>query len=185
MNTRMPRSCVVHRAALLDFVDGQPRTLASAAALSHLERCRPCEEEIAGIVRTVAALRRLGEYVAGAEPSADAWQRVRARAVRVNQRGRVSLANTAGGLVAASLVAAMVVSQAALPRSRAFTLPAPAVSRLDAFEPRVVRLASSDPIIYVPAPGAAGPPQAPDGDRVNLAGVSASGNGPGRSLSKA
>jgi predicted anti-sigma-YlaC factor YlaD len=79
MITRMPRSCVVHRAALLDFVDGQPQTAASAAALSHLERCRTCEDELAGIVRTVAALRRLGVAVADVEPSPHVWPMVRAR----------------------------------------------------------------------------------------------------------
>jgi anti-sigma factor RsiW len=79
MITRMPRSCVVHRAALLDFVDGQPRTAASAAALSHLDRCRICEEDLAGIVRTLAALRRLGRTSALVEPPAHAWPALRAR----------------------------------------------------------------------------------------------------------
>jgi anti-sigma factor RsiW len=79
MITRMPRSCVVHRAALLDFVDGQPRTAASAAALSHLDRCRACEEDLAGIVRTLAALRRLGRTSALVEPPAHAWPALRAR----------------------------------------------------------------------------------------------------------
>jgi anti-sigma factor RsiW len=82
MITRMPRSCVVHRAALLDFVDGQPRTAASAAALGHLERCRACEEELAGIVRTVAALRRLGRTAALVEPPGHAWPALRARITR-------------------------------------------------------------------------------------------------------
>src|SRR5256714_7345693 len=82
MITRVPRSCVAHRAALLDFVDAQPRTGASAAALSHLERCRACEEELAGIVRTVAALRRLGREVAAAEPPGHAWPVLRARVTR-------------------------------------------------------------------------------------------------------
>src|SRR3954466_15109904 len=79
MNTRMPRSCVVHRAALLDFVDGQPRTPASDAALTHLDRCRACEEDLAGIVRTIAALRRLGRTVAVAEPPGHAWPALKAR----------------------------------------------------------------------------------------------------------
>ena len=82
MITRMPRTCVAHRAALLDFVDGQPRTDASAAALSHLERCRTCEEDLAGVVRTVAALRRLGRVAAAAEPPAHAWPALRARVTR-------------------------------------------------------------------------------------------------------
>jgi anti-sigma factor RsiW len=186
VNAQMPRSCVVHRAALLDFVDGQPRTPATGSALSHLERCRPCEEDLAGILRTLAALRRLGESVADAEPSAEAWPRLRARAVRTGRRSRVSVANTAGGLVAASLVAAMVVSQAVLPRSRAFTLPSPAVSRIDAFEPRIVPVAGPGLTVYAAADD--GHPQAPDGDRINLAGTatqSASGDSQGRWVSRA
>ena len=79
MITRMPRSCVVHRAALLDFVDGQARSTETAAALDHLERCRACEDELAGIVRTVAALRRMGRATAVAEVPADSWPRLRQR----------------------------------------------------------------------------------------------------------
>jgi len=103
MITRMPRSCVAHRAALLDFVDGQPPTDASAAALSHLERCRACEEELAGIVRTVAALRRLGRLAAAAEPPAHAWPALRARVTRRADRWmpRFSIAGLA---VSAALV---------------------------------------------------------------------------------
>jgi anti-sigma factor RsiW len=186
MITRMPRSCVVHRAALLDFVDGQPRTAESAAALSHLERCRACEEELAGIVRTVAALRRLGESVDGAEPSAEVWARVRARAVRTTQRGWISRVNTASSLLAVSIVAAMSLSLGALPRAGAPAPPAP-VSRLDAFEPRIVRQPRADLTVYASAPvEPAGNPQAPDGDRGNLAGISAqsaSGGDPATSVS--
>jgi hypothetical protein len=103
MITRMPRSCVAHRAALLDFVDGQPRTHATLAALSHLERCRACEEELAGIVRTVAALRRLGRIAAAAEPPAHAWPALRARVTRRADRWmpRFSIAGLA---VSAALV---------------------------------------------------------------------------------
>jgi anti-sigma factor RsiW len=188
MITRMPRSCVVHRAALLDFVDGQPRTAESAAALSHLERCRACEEELAGIVRTVAALRRLGESVDGAEPSAEVWARVRAMAVRTTQRGWISRVNTASSLLAVSIVAAMSLSLGALPGAGAPALPAP-VSRLDAFEPKVTRFIRTDSTVYASVPErAAGHPQAPDGDRGNLAGIwpqPGSGNSHGRWVSKA
>jgi len=108
MITRMPRSCVVHRAALLDFVDGQPRTPASAAALTHLERCRACEEELAGIVRTVAALRRLGGAAALVEPPADAWatlrERIRRRPSPVAWRWRFSL----GGLMMSTAAVAVL-----------------------------------------------------------------------------
>jgi anti-sigma factor RsiW len=107
MITRMPSSCVVHRAALLDFIDGQPRTAESAAALSHLERCRACEDELAGIVRTVAALRRLGATVAFAEPPVEAWTSLRDRIRRpspVAWRWRFSL----GGLVMSTAAVAVL-----------------------------------------------------------------------------
>ena len=107
MITRMPRSCVVHRAALLDFVDGQPRTADTAAALSHLERCRACEDELAGIVRTVAALRRLGRAAATVEPPADAWTTLRERVRRPSPtawRWRFSL----GGLMMSTAAVAMM-----------------------------------------------------------------------------
>jgi anti-sigma factor RsiW len=111
MITRMPRSCVVHRAALLDFVDGQPRTAVTGAALSHLERCRGCEDELASIVRTVAALRRLGRTSAAVEPSAQAWPALRARvATRPAQRWmpRFSIAG-----LAVSAALAVVISMPA------------------------------------------------------------------------
>jgi anti-sigma factor RsiW len=103
MITRMPRSCVVHRAALLDFLDGQPRTSASAAALSHLERCRACEEELAGIVRTVAALRRLGRTAALVEPPGHAWPTLRARVTRRRADRWLPRFSIAGVAVSAAL----------------------------------------------------------------------------------
>ena len=76
---------------------------AEVAALSHLERCRACEEELAGIVRTVAALRRLGRLAAAAEPPAHAWPALRARVTRRADRWmpRFSIAGLA---VSAALV---------------------------------------------------------------------------------
>ena len=107
MITRMPRSCVVHRAALLDFVDGQPRTVATTAALAHLGRCRTCEDELAGIVRTVAALRRLGRAASTAEPPAEAWTMLRERIRRPSPtawRWRFSL----GGLMVSTAAVAVL-----------------------------------------------------------------------------
>ena len=108
MITRMPRSCVVHRAALLDFVDGQPRTLASAAALSHLERCHACEEELAGIVRTIAGLRSLARSLDGVEPGPESWPILRARVLHPEPspwRWNHSL----GGLIATAAIALLVL----------------------------------------------------------------------------
>jgi predicted anti-sigma-YlaC factor YlaD len=107
MNTRMPRSCVVHRAALLDFVDGQPRSVATTAALAHLGHCRTCEDELAGIVRTVAALRRLGRAASTAEPPAEAWPMLRERIRRPSPaawRWRFSL----GGLMVSTAAVAVL-----------------------------------------------------------------------------
>jgi hypothetical protein len=71
--------CRRHRAALVDFVDRgeiEPRT---RAALAHLEICRRCELEIERTALAITALRRLGLEAATAEPSPDAWPRLRAR----------------------------------------------------------------------------------------------------------
>src|SRR2546423_15334399 len=99
MITRMPRSCVVHRAAVLDFVDGQPRGSGTAAALTHLGHCRACEDELAGIARTVAALRRLGAPANTVHPPAEAWTMLREPARRPRptaRRRRVSPGAAAG-----------------------------------------------------------------------------------------
>ena len=107
MITRMPRSCVVHRAALLDFVDGQPRTFASAPALSHLERCRACEEELAGIVRTVAALRRLGQTTLLVEPPGHAWPTLKAR-ITARRADRWMPRFSVAGLALSAALAVMI-----------------------------------------------------------------------------
>ena len=107
MITRMPHSCVVHRAALLDFVDGQPRTAETVAALAHLDRCRACEDELASIVRTVAALRKLGRFAATAQPSPDAWPLLRGRVTRPPEtawRWRFSL----GGVMMSTAAVALL-----------------------------------------------------------------------------
>jgi anti-sigma factor RsiW len=107
MITRMPRSCVVHRAALLDFVDGQPRTAASAAALSHLERCGACEEELAGIVRTLAALRRLGQTTLLVEPPGHAWPTLKAR-ITARRADRWMPRFSVAGLALSAALAVMI-----------------------------------------------------------------------------
>jgi anti-sigma factor RsiW len=123
MITRMPRSCVVHRAALLDFVDGQPRTGDMSAALAHLERCRSCEDELAGIVRTVAALRRLGRAVAAAEPSPDAWPLLRGRITQPRDTGwrwRFSLGGVMMSTAAVALLTLASLRSGPLPVQQVF-----------------------------------------------------------------
>jgi anti-sigma factor RsiW len=118
MITRMPRSCVVHRAALLDFVDGQPRTSASAAALSHLERCRACEEELAGIVRTAAALRRLGQTTLLVEPPGHAWPALKAR-ITARRADRWMPRFSVAGLALSAALAVMISLPATISPGRA------------------------------------------------------------------
>jgi hypothetical protein len=100
--------CLVHQAALLDFADRRERTAGTAAALAHLERCRRCEDDQAGIVRTIAGLRRLADSVALAEPGREAWPMLRARVTRP-EPPRSRWRYPAGGLVAAAMVALFVL----------------------------------------------------------------------------
>jgi hypothetical protein len=190
MNTLMSRGCLVHRAALFDFVDGLPRSQATRPALAHLERCRACEDDLAGIVRTVAALRRLGRAVGATEPPGDGWVNLRSTAERPPERRWATGGSVAGPLLALSIVTAMTVHLGGLPRvDGEFSGPSTAVSRLDGFEPKVLRLSSPDRTVYASAPDTASAlPLAPDGDRGNLAGIwaqSGPGHRPARSVSKA
>jgi hypothetical protein len=104
--------CGRHRATLIDFVDRRELGSATAAALSHLDRCRTCEEELSAIALTIAALRRLHREVDGEEPAADAWLRLRERVQRpINPWAwRASL----GGLVSSTLLVAIFVAPVAL-----------------------------------------------------------------------
>jgi len=186
MNTRL-RACQVHRTALFDFVDGQPWTPGTRAALDHLEGCRPCEDELAGIVRTVAALRRLGQTVVAVEPPGDVWVRLRSTAERPRARRWAAGGNVAGALLALSIVAMTTVRLGALPRFVDSSAPPAAISRLDGFEPKIIRLSPAGATVYATVPDKANP-QPPDGDRGNLAGVrvpAGSGDGPSRPVSKA
>lgn len=101
------RPCADHRASLLDFVDRRERSAATPAALAHLDRCRECERELADVALVIAGLRRLHDQLDGAEPSADAWIRLRARVTR-----RVDpwqWRTTLGGLATSALLVAVLV----------------------------------------------------------------------------
>jgi anti-sigma factor RsiW len=113
MITRMPRSCVVHRAALLDFVDGQPAGDGTAAALDHLERCRACEDELAGIARTLAALRRLGQASSAVEPPTYTWAVLRSRLV-ARRAGRWLPRFSIAGLAVSAVLVAVISGPAAI-----------------------------------------------------------------------
>lgn len=116
--------CVRHREALIDFVDRRERGPGTAAALRHLDRCRACEEDLAGLVRTITSLRRIQRYVAVAEPRADAWLRLRERIRRPRQvwRWRTTLA----GLTTSTLLVGVLVAPVSFGRHGPEHLPQPA-----------------------------------------------------------
>ena len=82
MNLPWRSSCAANRAALLDFVDRRGKGPGTDTALAHLDRCRRCEEELAEIALTIAALRRLQAELRTLEPPREAWVRVQARVGR-------------------------------------------------------------------------------------------------------
>jgi len=75
----LDEGCRRHRPALLDFVDRGEVGPKTGPALDHLERCPRCTQMLDATVLTIAALRRLGDEVARAEPRADSWPALRAR----------------------------------------------------------------------------------------------------------
>lgn len=101
--------CARHRPALIDFVDRHERSAATRAALAHLERCRPCEDDLAGIVRTIAGLRRLAESLPAVEPSPATWPTLRARLVARPEPRPAHWRYPIGGAVAAAVVALLVI----------------------------------------------------------------------------
>jgi hypothetical protein len=110
MTGRLLSPCRRHRAALVDFVDRgeiEPRT---HAALAHLAICRACELDMQRTALAITALRRLGLEAASAEPSSDAWPRLRARV-----SGPSTGAMRWGGGLGATVAGAALVAAIALP----------------------------------------------------------------------
>jgi hypothetical protein len=104
---RLLSPCRRHRAALVDFVDRgeiEPRT---RAALAHLDVCRTCEVELERTAQAITALRRLGLEAAMAEPSPDAWPRLRARVVSQPAGGMRWGSGLGATVVGMALVAAI------------------------------------------------------------------------------
>jgi hypothetical protein len=119
---QVPGSCADHRATLLDFVDRRERTPATRAALAHLDRCHACEEELAGIVRTIAALGRLRQTVAGAEPPGESWSALLDRLSRpapAPWRWRLSLGGLLMSAVAVALLTTRWIGPSTIPASPA------------------------------------------------------------------
>jgi hypothetical protein len=112
MSLTFRNPCGTYRAALVDFVDQRALGSATAAALSHLDRCRACEEELSGIALAIAALRRVHREVDGEEPAADAWLRLRARVQRRSDPWHWRA--TLGGLAGSMMLVAVLVGPIAL-----------------------------------------------------------------------
>jgi hypothetical protein len=108
---RRADACLVHRPALVDFVERHALGPDSPAALDHLARCAPCERDLTEVAQTVFALRRLGARAGEVEAPADGWAMIRERIER-SQRAADDAARrfrrAFGGAVVAVAVAALV-----------------------------------------------------------------------------
>jgi len=100
--------CDRHRPALLDFVDRGEIVSGTAKALAHLDRCSRCTEELEATLLTITALRRIGDEVARAEPSADAWPRLHARLRTLRPKRWAVMSPSAGLVMSVALVAVLV-----------------------------------------------------------------------------
>jgi predicted anti-sigma-YlaC factor YlaD len=79
---RRSDACVVHRPALLEFVEHRALGLDGPAALDHLARCERCERDLSEVAQTIIALRRLGERARQVEAPTDGWPSLRDRLER-------------------------------------------------------------------------------------------------------
>ena len=100
--------CARHRSALLGFVDRGEIAPGTAQALAHLDRCGRCTDELESTVLTITALRRLGDDIARAEPSPDAWPRLRARLDRWRPKRPAIMSPAAGMVMSMAIVAVLV-----------------------------------------------------------------------------
>ena len=101
-------ACARHRAALLDFVDRGEIVASTAPALAHLERCGRCTDELESTVLAITALRRYGDDVGRAEPSPEAWPRLRARIESLRPARWAIMSPSAGMVMSIALVAVLV-----------------------------------------------------------------------------
>jgi hypothetical protein len=101
-------ACARYRSALLDFVDRGEIVPGTAQALAHLERCRRCTDELESTVIAITALRRFGDDLARAEPSPDAWPRLRARLDDWRPARWGIMSPAAGMVMSIALVAVLV-----------------------------------------------------------------------------
>jgi hypothetical protein len=102
-------ACARHRSALVDFVDHAEIGPATGHALAHLDRCARCTADLEAIVRTITALRRLGDEAGRLEPEADAWPRLRDRLTRWRPTSWRIMTPLAGSAMSLALVAVLIV----------------------------------------------------------------------------
>jgi hypothetical protein len=93
---------------LLDFVDHGEIVAGTAPALAHLERCGRCTDELESTVLAITALRRFGDELARAEPSPEAWPRLRARIETLRPARWAIMSPSAGMVMSVALVAVLV-----------------------------------------------------------------------------
>ena len=102
------RQCLRHRPALLDFVDHGEIVPGTANALAHLDTCDRCTNDLEMTLVAITALRRLGDDIARAEPSPDAWPRLRARLDRWRPMRWAIMSPSAGMVMSMVLVAVLL-----------------------------------------------------------------------------
>jgi hypothetical protein len=101
-------ACARHRTALLDFVDRGEIAPGTGPALAHLERCARCTNELESTVLAITALRRYGDELARAEPSPDAWPRLRAQLETLRPARWAIMSPSAGMVMSIALVAVLI-----------------------------------------------------------------------------
>jgi hypothetical protein len=107
-------ACVVHRPALIDFVERRALGPESPAALDHLARCGRCERDLTAVAQTVIALRRLGAYAGTVQAPIDGWPTLRERLER-SQRAADEAARRFRRAFGGAIVAIAVVVLVAVP----------------------------------------------------------------------
>jgi hypothetical protein len=112
--------CQRHRDALLGLLVVPPGTELTASpgsarnARDHFDACDHCRAEIPGLVLTGFAVQRTFSGATRAEPSDDAWLRLRRRLERPPQRVP-AFASSVAGLILAAGMASMLVIPLAMP----------------------------------------------------------------------
>jgi hypothetical protein len=104
----LTRGCSRYRPVLIDFIDRRDIGPDTRAALAHLDRCTRCTEVVESTMLTITALRRIGSEVATAEPTADAWPRLRVR-IQGWRRRPVTMSPLAGIAMSFAIVAVVVL----------------------------------------------------------------------------